>query len=114
MKKLFSLLLLAMAGIAPAFAQWNTNATPKCIFDASGQGDYYACNPKVARTPDKKTWIAWKTSRSFDLNGTTRAGEYIAVVERHFARLGGQRYRLGSCAGCKHQHEQHDRCQSHE
>ena len=84
MKKLYALLVLALAGITTASAQWNTNATPKCIFDASGQGDYYACNPKVARTPDKKTWIAWKTSRSFDLNGTTRAGEctYLQLLDR--------------------------------
>ena len=84
MKKLFSLLLLAMAGIAPAFAQWNTNATPKCIFDASGKGDYFACNPKVARTPDKKTWLAWRTSRSFEVNGVIRAGEctYLQLLDR--------------------------------
>lgn len=84
MKKLFSLLLLAMAGIAPAFAQWNTNATPKCIFDASGKGDYFACNPKVARTPDKKTWLSWKTARSFEVNGVIRSGEctYLQLLDR--------------------------------
>ena len=84
MKKLFSLLLLVMAGIAPAFAQWNTNATPKCIFDASGKGDYFACNPRVVRTPDMKTWLSWKTARSFEVNGVIRSGEctYLQLLDR--------------------------------
>ena len=70
MKKFYSLLLLAMAALTPAHAQWNTNATPVCIYsttyvDENGEtktgGDYFACSPLVARTPDKKTWISWKT-----------------------------------------------------
>ena len=71
MRKLYALILLALAGTGSAFAQWNTNATPKLIFgldytdpltgEAKTGGDYYACSPKVARTADKKTWTAWKT-----------------------------------------------------
>jgi hypothetical protein len=92
MKKLYALITLALAGITTASAQWNTNATPKCIFSTThvdpetGEtvvGDYYACNPKAVRTPDKKTWIAWKTSRSFKVNGVTRAGEctYLQLLD---------------------------------
>lgn len=94
MKKFYALITLALAGITTASAQWNTNATPRCIFsttyvdEETGEtkvgGDYYACNPKTVRTPDKKTWIAWKTARSFDLNGTIRAGEctYLQLLDR--------------------------------
>ena len=78
MKKVFAILALALAGMTTAFAQWNTNATPKCLFsttyvDENGEtktgGDYYACNPKVVRTPDKKTWISWKTWSGKMVNG---------------------------------------------
>jgi len=94
MKKLYALITLALAGITTASAQWNTNATPKCIFSTTyvdaetGEtktgGDYYACNPMVARTPDKKTWISWKTARSFELNGATHSGEctYLQLLDR--------------------------------
>ena len=77
-KKLYSLLLLAMAMAAPAHAQWNTNATPRCIFsttyvDENGDtrvgGDYYACSPKAARTADKKTWLSWHTWGHKMVNG---------------------------------------------
>ncbi len=83
MKKFYILLLMALAGTTQAFAQWNTNATPKCIFDATDKGDYYACNPKVVRTPDKKTWIAWKTARSFERNGAIHSGEctYLQLLD---------------------------------
>ena len=82
-----------MAG-STAFAQWNTNATPKCIFSTTyvdketGEtkvgGDYYACEPMVARTADKKTWMAWKTSRAFELNGAIHSGEctYLQLLDR--------------------------------
>ncbi len=92
MKKFYALVIMAMAAAAPALAQWNTNATPNCIFsttyvDENGEtkigGDYYACSPLVARTADKKTWIAWKTSRSFELNGAIHAGEctYLQLLD---------------------------------
>ena len=70
MKRLFTVMMMALAG-SSAFAQWNTNATPKCLMgieytdpetgEVRKGGDYYICSPKVARTPDKKTWISWKT-----------------------------------------------------
>lgn len=60
MKRFYTLIVLAMTAIMPALAQWNTGATPVCIFDAAGKGDYYGANPKAVRTPDKKTWLAWK------------------------------------------------------
>ena len=70
MKRLFTVMMMALAG-SSAFAQWNTNATPKCLMgieytdpetgEVRKGGDYYICEPKVARTPDKKTWISWKT-----------------------------------------------------
>jgi len=78
MKKITTLLALAFAAATPAMAQWNTNATPNCIFsttytDENGNtktgGDYYACSPKVARTADKKTWLMWKTWGAKLVNG---------------------------------------------
>lgn len=72
MRRLYLLIaFLAMATTA-TFAQWNTNATPVCIYDAAGHGDYYASTPMVARTPDKKTWISWKTWGKKDINGIPR------------------------------------------
>ena len=94
MKKFYALLIMGMAATAPALAQWNTNATPKLLFGleytdpATGEvktgGDYYACNPMVARTADKKTWMAWKTSRSFELNGAIHSGEctFLQLLDR--------------------------------
>ena len=93
MKKLFSLLFLALAGAAPALAQWNTNATPKCLVsttyvDENGEtktgGDYYACSPKVARTADKKTWMAWRTWGHKYINGqkTTAVRTYLQLLDR--------------------------------
>ena len=62
MKKIISLLALALAATTPALAQWNTNATPACVYStADKNGDYHACSIKAARTPDKKTWLSWKT-----------------------------------------------------
>lgn len=71
MKNLYSLLIMALVGTTSASAQWNTNATPRCILSALYQdaatgttknhGDYFACSPKAARTADKKTWLAWHT-----------------------------------------------------
>lgn len=61
MKKIYILLFAVMTGVCPALAQWNTDATPVCIYDAAGEGDYFACNTKAVRTPDKKTWLAWHT-----------------------------------------------------
>lgn len=94
MKKFYALITLALAGITTASAQWNTNATPKLLFgleytdpetgEVKTGGDYYACEPMVARTPDKKTWIAWKTGRSFERNGAIHAGEctYLQLLDR--------------------------------
>ena len=94
MKKLYSLLFVALATTGTATAQWNTNATPKLLFgleytdpvtgETKTGGDYYACKPKAVRTPDKKTWISWKTGRSFELNGATHSGEctYLQLLDR--------------------------------
>ena len=61
MKRIFTALALALAAV-PALAQWNTNATPACIYStADSNGDYHACSMKAARTADKKTWLSWKT-----------------------------------------------------
>lgn len=92
MKKLLSLLVLALAAV-PAMAQWNTNATPRCIFsttyvDENGEtktgGDYYATTPKAARTADKKTWLAWKTWGRKVVNGasTTAVRTYLQLLDR--------------------------------
>ena len=62
MKKLFSLVLLTLVSTAPALAQWNTNATPATVYStADNNGDYNACSVKAVRTPDKKTWLSWKS-----------------------------------------------------
>ncbi len=84
MRKIYALLLVAMTGVTSAFAQWNTNATPTCIFDASGHGDYYACNPKAVRTPDKKTWISWRTSGMKEVNGVKLSAirTYLQLLDR--------------------------------
>ena len=94
MKKLFALLIVATAGIGSALAQWNTNATPKLLFglqytdpltgEEKTGGDYYACSPKVARTADKKTWIAWKTWGSKYINGqkTPAVRTYLQLLDR--------------------------------
>ena len=94
MKKLFPLVLLSLVTAIPASAQWNTNATPKLLFGleytdpVTGEvkigGDYYACNPMAVRTPDKKTWLSWKTSRSLEINGVSRYGEctYLQLLDR--------------------------------
>lgn len=94
MKKLYALLIMGMAATAPALAQWNTNATPKLLFgleytdpvtgEVKTGGDYYACSPKVARTPDKKTWISWKTWGSKMVNGqkTPAVRTYLQLLDR--------------------------------
>ena len=93
MKKLYSLLFLALASISPALAQWNTNATPVCIFsttyvDENGEtktgGDYYATNVMAARTPDKKTWLAWKTWGRKNVNdqSVTAVRTYLQLLDR--------------------------------
>lgn len=84
MKRLYTLFVMALAAVGSAFAQWNTNATPVCIFDAAGQGDYYACNPKAVRTPDKKTWIAWRTFGNKTVNGIDRPAvrTYLQLLDR--------------------------------
>ncbi len=93
MKKLYSLLLLALAGVLPALAQWNTNATPTCIFsttyvDENGEtqtgGDYYATAPMAVRTPDKKTWLSWKTWGRKLVNGVscTAVRTYLQLLDR--------------------------------
>jgi len=94
MKKLYALFILAMASSAPALAQWNTNATPKCIFgldytdpetgEAKQGGDYYACSPQVARTADKKTWIAWRTWGKKKVNGINRSAvrTFLQLLDR--------------------------------
>lgn len=92
-KRLYTMIFLAAVGAASAFAQWNTNATPVCIFglqytdpetgEMKTGGDYYACNPKAVRTPDKKTWIAWKTGHYKEINGIKRHGEctYLQLLD---------------------------------
>lgn len=84
MKRFYTLLFLALAGIGSAFAQWNTNANPVCIFDASGHGDYYASNPKAVRTPDKKTWIAWHSWGLKEVNGIDRSAvrTHLQLLDR--------------------------------
>ena len=93
MRKLYVLIVLALAGTASAFAQWNTNATPKLLFgleytdpetgEVMKGGDYYACNPKAVRTPDKKTWISWKTGHQMTIDGVVYAGEctYLQLLD---------------------------------
>lgn len=93
MKKLLALLLVAMAGTGSAYAQWNTGATPKCLFsttyvDENGQtktgGDYFACTPMVARTADKKTWISWKTwgTKLIDGQKVSAVRTYLQLIDR--------------------------------
>ena len=72
MKRLYALFLLALTGTVSALAQWNTNATPVCIYSAANHGDYYATSLKAVRTPDKKTWLAWKTWNKKEVKGIER------------------------------------------
>ena len=94
MKKFYLLMLMAMAGSSQTYAQWNTNATPKCIYSttyvdkSTGEtktgGDYYACSPKVARTTDGKTWLAWKTWGKKVMDGTRvdAVRTYLQLLDR--------------------------------
>ena len=94
MKRLYLLFFIATAGTLSALAQWNTNATPKLLFGLeytdpeTGQvrtgGDYYACDPVAVRTPDKKTWIAWKTWGKKEVNGIKRDAvrTYLQLLDR--------------------------------
>ena len=68
-KKLFTLLLMAAGTAGNASAQWNTGATPVCIQPQLTTSDYEVCTPKMARTADKKTWIAWKSWKVKMVNG---------------------------------------------
>jgi hypothetical protein len=93
MKRFNALLLMAVGCVTAAMAQWNTNATPKLLFgleytdpitgEVKTGGDYYACNPKAVRTPDKKTWISWKTSRTLMVNDDIHSGEctYLQLLD---------------------------------
>ena len=85
MKRLYLFMLLAVAGISQAFAKWNTNATPICVYDASNRGDYYACNPLAVRTPDKKTWITWRTMGKKTINGIDRTAvrTFLQLLDRN-------------------------------
>lgn len=69
MKRLYLLIAFLAMATTGAFAQWNTNATPVCIYDAANQGEYFAVNPKAVRTADKKTWLAWRTWGKKEING---------------------------------------------
>ncbi len=84
MKRLYTLLLVAIAGFSAAFAQWNTNATPVTLIDGTGQGDYYGCSPKMARTADKKTWISWRIGGRKTVNGKERSAAriYLQLLDR--------------------------------
>ncbi len=81
MKRLYTLMLLAMGCMTAAMAQWNTNATPKCIYEAPAGSDYYACTSKAVRTADSKTWIAWKTW------GVKYVGETKCLAVRTYLQL---------------------------
>jgi len=84
MKKLYVLLILLMAGAGSAYAQWNTNATAKCIFSTANQGIDYATSVLAARTSDKKTWIAWKSWETKEINGIKRSAvrTYLQLLDR--------------------------------
>ncbi len=71
-KRLFFLLLLQVVVITTACAQWNTNATPVCVYSAAdARSDYFASTPLFVRTPDQKTWMAWKTAGRKVVNGNS-------------------------------------------
>lgn len=93
MKKFYTLLLLTTCAATTAMAQWNTNATPKCLVsttytDEKGEthtgGMDYATDPKVARTADKKTWISWKTWEVKMVNGIKAPAvrTYLQLLDR--------------------------------
>lgn len=58
-RKIYSLILAALACTSSASAQWNTNATSVCIYPTTG-GDE-ASSVIAKRLPDGKTWIGWRT-----------------------------------------------------
>ncbi len=73
MRKLCFLLLLHIVAMTTVSAQWNTNATPVCVYStAEAVTDDYATTAKFERTSDKKTWIAWKTVKMKPVNGVDR------------------------------------------
>lgn len=64
-------------------AQWNNNATPIQIFDATGKSDYYGTSPEFARTKDGKTWISYKIWKSDESNpdSTLKVSTYLQLLD---------------------------------
>lgn len=82
MRKRF-IVLTAMACLfaGQVSAQWNKNATPVQIFDAtSSESDYYGSSPEFRRTADGKTWISFKIWR-LDENGQDRVSTYLQLLD---------------------------------
>ncbi len=93
MKRFYTIMLLGMAALTSVHAQWNTNATPQCLLSANyvdeqgvahKGGDYYGCSVKTARTADKKTWVAWKTSGKKEVRGVKRTAvrTYLQLLDK--------------------------------
>ena len=81
MRKRF-IVLTAMACLfaGQVSAQWNKNATPVQIFDASGEGDYYGSSPEFKRTTDGKTWMSYKIWKN-DENGQSKVSTYLQLLD---------------------------------
>lgn len=82
MRKRF-IVLTAMACLfaGQVSAQWNKNATPVQIFDASSsESDYYGSSPEFRRTADGKTWMSYKIWKN-DENGQSKVSTYLQLLD---------------------------------
>lgn len=99
MKKISTLFALALACCSTASAQWNTDNTPFLV-----SGKYTkAEDPKMGRTTDGKTYIAWRvlTNRQFkyylqmlDKDGNIKFGADALTVDNHKSPSWGSEWSL--------------------
>lgn len=81
MNKALFLTTVALATTLGIHAQWNTDETPNCVYDATGQSENYARNPQAQRTSDGKTWLYWMTW------GRKEIGESTFTAVRTYVQL---------------------------
>ncbi|MBQ8127209.1 MAG: hypothetical protein IJ176_02285 [Prevotella sp.] len=79
-------MMMAAAGLSmplTATAQWNTDDTPRCVVDASGQSENYARAPQARRTADGRTWLYWMTwgRKQIGDNSYTAVRTYVQLLD---------------------------------
>ena len=79
-------MMMAAAGLSmplTATAQWNTDDTPRCVVDASGQSENYARASQARRTADGRTWLYWMTwgRKQIGDNSYTAVRTYVQLLD---------------------------------